>query len=90
MTILDKDKGTAPSAAELKRLPPYRRRQLRRSLGSISRRLDRIAKALSGTPDGERSGTPWENCAGDLILDARITLDMVEDLLVDDKEEGGA
>lgn len=84
------------TGAKLKRLPPYRRRQLRNSLWLISMRLKKITDALEGTPDGSAclgfpSGAHWEDRAEYHITNARMFLDTAEDLLLaDGDEEGGA
>lgn len=73
----------------LKRLPPYRRRQLQHSIWLISMRLRAVEGALKDTPDGSTE-THWEDRAAYQIASARMFLDNAEILLLaDDDEEGG-
>jgi len=72
----------------LKRLPPYRRRQLQHSIWLISMRLRVVEGALKDTPDGNTE-TFSEERAAYKILSARIMLDEAESLLLADDDGGG-
>lgn len=68
-----------------KRLPPYRRRQLKHSLWLLGNRLAAIEDLLDGTPDGDVHD---EGVCAHQIRSARITLDWAEYLLLADESEG--